>query len=215
MASFLFLRDKIPFGLVYSLGRISPFSNLAFFFYFIPFFLLVRVSLWVPRSYKKACVCWLPEFGLSHLFGISWVLHKGRIQKLFNNVQDFFWLFYCLIDKLPQLDLEKWVMIAWAIWNAWNRFYFEKYILSLYMMGLSIYWRSIRGWLLHKHALNGWCINMLLMVFISLFFCTWLCMALAVFYFFVSVIAAFLDGVRVLFSLCLYTSYINKFISFI
>ena len=36
-------------------------------------------------------------------------------------------MFCYLIDKLPQLDLEKWAVIAWAIWNARNKFYFERF----------------------------------------------------------------------------------------
>ena len=39
----------------------------------------------------------------------------------------------------------------------------SKYSPSIYMMELSVYWRSIRGWVLHKYALQGCCINMLLM----------------------------------------------------
>lgn len=56
-----------------------------------------------------------------------WALCRGRIQKLTNNVQDFFWLFCHLIDKFPQLDLEKWAVTAWAIWNARKKIYFESF----------------------------------------------------------------------------------------
>lgn len=34
-------------------------------------------------------------------------------------------LFRWLIDKLLQQELERWAVIAWAIWNARNKFYFE------------------------------------------------------------------------------------------
>ena len=34
-------------------------------------------------------------------------------------------LFRWLIDKLLQQELERWGVIAWTIWNAQNKFYFE------------------------------------------------------------------------------------------
>ena len=37
----------------------------------------------------------------------------------------FFLLFNQMQQKLSKLDLEKWATMAWAIWNARNRFYFE------------------------------------------------------------------------------------------
>ena len=54
-----------------------------------------------------------------------WALCRGKIQKCSNNAQDIFMLFRWLIDKLSQLELERWAVIAWAIWNTWNKFYFE------------------------------------------------------------------------------------------
>ena len=54
-----------------------------------------------------------------------WALCWGKIQKCSNDAQDIFMLFRWFIDKLSQLELEIWAVIAWAIWNAWNKFYFE------------------------------------------------------------------------------------------
>ena len=34
-------------------------------------------------------------------------------------------LLRCLLDKLPQQELERWVVTAWVIWNARSKFYFE------------------------------------------------------------------------------------------
>ena len=54
-------------------------------------------------------------------------LCKGNIQKYFNAIQDFFALFRLMVDRLPQFDVECWAVMSWAIWNARNKFYFEKF----------------------------------------------------------------------------------------
>lgn len=55
-----------------------------------------------------------------------WALCRGKIQKFSNDAQEFRFLFRCLFDELPRLELERWAVISLAIWNARNRFYFEK-----------------------------------------------------------------------------------------
>ena len=55
-----------------------------------------------------------------------WALCSGKIQKCSNEAQDFFLLFRTMVRRLPQAKLEKWAMVSWAIWNAWNKFYFEQ-----------------------------------------------------------------------------------------
>ncbi|KAL0008056.1 hypothetical protein SO802_009558 [Lithocarpus litseifolius] len=30
-----------------------------------------------------------------------------------------------LVDRLPQLELDRWATISWALWNARNKYYFE------------------------------------------------------------------------------------------
>lgn len=45
-------------------------------------------------------------------------LCHGRIQKCFNTAQDFFRLFRMLDSRLSQLEVEKWVVVSWTIWNA-------------------------------------------------------------------------------------------------
>ena len=47
-------------------------------------------------------------------------LCKGKIQKCFNAIQDFFALFRLMVDRLPQFDVECWAVMSWAIWNAQN-----------------------------------------------------------------------------------------------
>ena len=47
-------------------------------------------------------------------------------KKCLNTKQDFFLLFQHLVAKLDLKDIERWVVISWAIWNARNKFYFER-----------------------------------------------------------------------------------------
>ena len=54
-------------------------------------------------------------------------LCKGKIQKCLNAIQDFLALFRLIVDRLPQFDVECWAVMSWAIWNARNKFYFEKF----------------------------------------------------------------------------------------
>ena len=55
-----------------------------------------------------------------------WALVREKIQKCLNTTLDFF-LFFCMLqDKLKQRHLEIWAVTAWALWNACNKFYFDK-----------------------------------------------------------------------------------------
>jgi len=54
-----------------------------------------------------------------------WALCQGKIQKCSNDAQDFFALFRMQVDQLTKM-LDKWATISWAIWNARNKFCFEK-----------------------------------------------------------------------------------------
>ena len=55
-----------------------------------------------------------------------WALCSGRIQKCPNTEGDFFMLLQRMVSKLEEHDVEKWAVIAWAIWNARNKYYFER-----------------------------------------------------------------------------------------
>lgn len=55
-----------------------------------------------------------------------WALVKGKLQKSSAVVQDFHSLARQMEDKLTGKEMEVWAMVAWSIWNARNRFYFEK-----------------------------------------------------------------------------------------
>lgn len=55
-----------------------------------------------------------------------WALSRGRLQKCSNEQHNFFLLFQQLEAKLETQELERWAVISWAIWNARNKFYFEK-----------------------------------------------------------------------------------------
>ena len=52
-----------------------------------------------------------------------WALCRGGLQKSANNCCDFFFLFRELVEKLSVVELEWWVVISWAIWNARNKYY--------------------------------------------------------------------------------------------
>ena len=53
-------------------------------------------------------------------------LVKGKLQKSSAVVQDFHFLARQMEDKLTGNEMEVWAMVAWSIWSARNRFYFEK-----------------------------------------------------------------------------------------
>ena len=55
-----------------------------------------------------------------------WALCRGKIQKCSNAEQDFFALFRMMANRLTQMELDRWATISWALWNARNKFYFEK-----------------------------------------------------------------------------------------
>ena len=55
-----------------------------------------------------------------------WALVKGKIQKWSNEARDFFLLFGFMVQSLDQRDLKLWATVAWSIWNAWNKVYFEQ-----------------------------------------------------------------------------------------
>lgn len=54
-----------------------------------------------------------------------WAICQGKLQKCPNEAQDIFMLLRCLLDKLPQQELDRWAVIAWVIWDAQKKFYFE------------------------------------------------------------------------------------------
>lgn len=53
-------------------------------------------------------------------------MFKGRTQNCSNEGQDFFLLFKQMQAKSSLMELERWTVTAWAIWKAWNKFYFEQ-----------------------------------------------------------------------------------------
>ena len=55
-----------------------------------------------------------------------WALFKGKTQKCSNEPCDFFLLSKQMQSKLSKIELERWAVTAWAIWNARNKYYFEK-----------------------------------------------------------------------------------------
>ena len=54
-----------------------------------------------------------------------WAICQGKIQKCPNDAREFFALSRLLVDRLPEMELDRWVTISWALWNARNKYYFE------------------------------------------------------------------------------------------
>ena len=65
-------------------------------------------------------------YGSVILRGMYRLCSRIRVQKCQNEVYDFFTLSKLMIAKLPQIDVERWSVTTWVIWNAQNKFYFEK-----------------------------------------------------------------------------------------
>ena len=55
-----------------------------------------------------------------------WALVKGKLQKCTFAAPDFYSLARQMKGKLTVKELEVWAMVSWSIWNARNRFYFER-----------------------------------------------------------------------------------------
>ncbi|KAL0002033.1 hypothetical protein SO802_015814 [Lithocarpus litseifolius] len=55
-----------------------------------------------------------------------WGMVQGQLQKCNSEASNFYILARQLEEKLPKKDLELWAMVSWSIWNARNRFHFEK-----------------------------------------------------------------------------------------
>ena len=51
---------------------------------------------------------------------------RGKLQKSPALIQDIFLLVRGLFARLEKKDLEVWASVSWAIWNARNKFYFDK-----------------------------------------------------------------------------------------
>ena len=54
-----------------------------------------------------------------------WALIRGRVQKCSNEVDDFFLLFKKMQTVLEQEEMDRWAVMAWSIWNARNKYYFD------------------------------------------------------------------------------------------
>ena len=55
-----------------------------------------------------------------------WSMIPGQLQKCNSEATNYYILARQLEEKLTKKDLELWAMVSWSIWNARNRFLFEK-----------------------------------------------------------------------------------------
>ena len=77
---------------------------------------------YVVNNQKHAPIC-CGNVHLLEMYGQWW---GDECKKCSNEVQDFFRLFQMLGRKLTKEEMEKWVTLSWATWNARNKLYFEK-----------------------------------------------------------------------------------------
>ena len=78
-------------------------------------------------------ICYQPRETMCHtlwecpLTRNVWALVKGKIQKSAAQASDFLVLTRNMLERLPKEEMERWSIIAWAIWNARNRFYLKNF----------------------------------------------------------------------------------------
>ena len=65
-------------------------------------------------------------FGNALWQGMYGHFEEEKYKNCSNDAQDFFALFRMQADRLTKMELDRWATISWAIWNARNKFYFEK-----------------------------------------------------------------------------------------
>ena len=114
------------------------------FFFFSSFFcttkllisnFLFKFLIFLKRlhynQYARCEICCQKLESVGHIFWECplarnvWAICRGKIQKCPNDAREFFALFRMLVDQLPQLELDRWATISWALWNARNKYYFE------------------------------------------------------------------------------------------
>ena len=122
------------------------------------------------------------------------------------------------MDKLSQQELERWAVMAWEIWNARNKYYFEhiqthpKSILDGALGFLREYQRLIA-----TQTSNWMCFDSAMLILNGMFlFCTTCCMATALY---ICIFTGFKPVLsspwvwcysRVLYCWLMYFSFINK-----
>ena len=55
-----------------------------------------------------------------------WVLVVGKLQKRSSGAEDFYVLVRELIEVLSTKELEVWAVVSWSIWNARNKWLFDR-----------------------------------------------------------------------------------------
>ena len=55
-----------------------------------------------------------------------WALVAGKLQKCSSDVEDFYILVRELMVALKTKELEVWAIVSWSIWNARNKYHFDK-----------------------------------------------------------------------------------------
>ena len=55
-----------------------------------------------------------------------WAMVAGKLQKRNSVAEDFYSLVRELMDVLTSNEMEVWAIVSWAIWNARNRYLFDR-----------------------------------------------------------------------------------------
>ena len=55
-----------------------------------------------------------------------WAMVEGKLQKISSYTQDFYGLVKELAPVLTKNEMEVWAVVSWAIWNARNRYIFDR-----------------------------------------------------------------------------------------
>ena len=55
-----------------------------------------------------------------------WAMVEGKLQKRSSYAEDFNGLVKELAPMLTKNEMEVWAVVSWAIWNAWNRYIFDR-----------------------------------------------------------------------------------------
>ena len=55
-----------------------------------------------------------------------WAMVEGKLQKRSSYAEDFYGLVKELAPVLTKNEMEVWAVVSWAIWNARNRYIFDR-----------------------------------------------------------------------------------------
>lgn len=112
-----------------------------------------HVASFVANSQSLPHIC----YGNARLQETCGPCQGGKSRNAAMRCRIFSSFFRQMMDKLSTLELEQWAVTVWAIWNARNKFYFEK-VQSQHRTickELLVFWRNISRSQLHSVAIEN------------------------------------------------------------